>query len=156
MNYNVTKIELTHWLDDKVNSSVTGKPMTIINEIVSFVYKDRCLNVEYQSYYCVESNQYYTTTSIDTLNLQRIQRKYDELFYNTLVICEFKVYRLVGIKDDGHDDVYILEPFMGKQLEHHSILTGFIPLHEKLTADEYNHEVRQWNRNNQTQIEEVI
>ena len=150
------KIETDHWLsNENIKSPFTEKPMILQKSKEVFDYKGRKVEIDYQSYFCEHSGQSFTIDYIDILNLQAIHRTYDALFFNTLVLCEFKVYRLVNIVDDGHDDCYELDPFMGNSLEHHSILTGFIPLIEFLTPTDYNNLVRQWNFNNDSSVDYI-
>lgn len=150
------KIETDHWLtNENIKSPFTGNPMVLQVTKEVFNYKGHKVEIDYQSYFCEHSKESFTTTYIDILNLQVIHRAYDALFFNTLVLCEFKVYRLVNIVDDGHDNCYELDPFMGKSLEYHSVLTGFIPLIEFLTPTDYNNLVRQWNFNNKSLVQYI-
>ena len=129
----------------------TGKEMEKRSKETTMQYHGESYTTTFDYLWCEASNEEYTTTAIDSTNMQRIYRLESERYTNTLVIGEWKVCRLVGLTDESFDEwnyYYICDPMMGDKLEHVCDLMGVTFLKNRIPNDEYDRLVRIWNLNN--------
>ena len=56
--------------------------MVLKNELRTMRYKEKELTVQFYYYLCADSNEQFTTTELDELNMIEVYKKYDELITN--------------------------------------------------------------------------
>jgi hypothetical protein len=128
----------------------TGEALLLKSDIQEYNYKGETYSVELEFYFCEKSKDSFTTTALDCKNMQKIYRLEAERLADTLVIVDYKVYRLVGMAPDDFDEhnyCYILDGFKSTELKYVVDLTGFIRLKKHLRDVEYNKLVQNWNWN---------
>lgn len=126
----------------------TGEPMPVRSEIEEHTYKGEKYTTQWDFYWCEERQEEFTTTGIDSINFQRIYRMEAERLADTLVIADFKIYRLVGMAPDDYDEYnycYTLDPHQKDEFTHVVDLSGFIRLKNHLRDRDYDSLVDEWN-----------
>ena len=63
-----------------MKSPTTGNEMKIRNEMREVYYKGQEIPYMYSSYYCEDNGEYFTTTELDEINVDRIITKYKLLY----------------------------------------------------------------------------
>jgi hypothetical protein len=63
-----------------MKSPITGKEMKIRNEMREVYYKGQKIPYIYSHYYCENSDESFTTTELDEINVDRIIKKYNNLY----------------------------------------------------------------------------
>jgi hypothetical protein len=63
-----------------MKSPTTGNEMKIRNEMREVYYKGQEIPYMHSSYYCEDKNEYFTTTELDEINIDRIIKKYKLLY----------------------------------------------------------------------------
>lgn len=59
-----------------MKSPITGKDMALQIEKSSMVFRKEKFEYNHKSYYCVDSEEYFTTTELDEFNLNQVYNKY--------------------------------------------------------------------------------
>jgi len=58
-----------------MKSPITGKEMILVSEPNTIEYKGKVYDVVNHFYLCIESNERFTTTELDELNLKELKNK---------------------------------------------------------------------------------
>ena len=84
-----------------MKSPITGKEMKLIVEEKHLLFRKERFKYAHLSYYCEESNEFFTDTDLDTLNINQVYNQYREK-YNVPFpeeIQEIRIkYGLSGVK----------------------------------------------------------
>lgn len=60
----------------KIYSPITGKEMVLKKSLETISYKGFDIVYEHNYYYCEDSKESFTTTELDTINMNNIEKKY--------------------------------------------------------------------------------
>lgn len=61
------------------NSPFTNKNMVLKNELRTMRYKEKELTVQFYYYLCEDTNESFTTTELDELNMLEVEKEYNIL-----------------------------------------------------------------------------
>lgn len=62
-----------------MKSPISGKPMILHRKKEEILYKNKKIIYNFIGYYCYESNHFFTTTKLDTINMNNVRRNYRKL-----------------------------------------------------------------------------
>lgn len=62
-----------------IKSPFSNKNMILKNELRTIMFKEKELKVKFQYYLCEDSNESFTTTELDELNMLEVYKEYDKL-----------------------------------------------------------------------------
>ena len=88
-----------------MKSPLTGKEMKLMSEPSTLTYREKEYNVNHHFYLCELSNEQFTTTELDEMNLLELNKQVKLDFLDQFVVTEGKIN--IATLYEGKDKQYL-------------------------------------------------